>query len=85
MRVRKAWSFVCEGEQRIAFGTTERAARLLAQKKHHEGENETETDCEGERDDGHGGWLGCALMIGLRERTGSAEVADSWACLVQVT
>ena len=58
VRVRKAWRFVCEGEQRIAFGTTEPTARLLAQEEHHESEDQTETDRDGEWDDGHGGWLG---------------------------
>ena len=49
--MRKAWGFVCEGEQRIAFGTTEPATRLLAQEEHHESEDQAETDRKSEWDD----------------------------------
>jgi len=50
--------FVGQRHQRISLRATEPAPRMLAQKENNEGEDEAETDREGERDDGHGGKVG---------------------------
>jgi len=47
---------ISERQQRLALGTGEAAARILTQKKEHKGEDEAETDGEGERNDGHMAW-----------------------------
>jgi hypothetical protein len=52
-RVREARRFVGEREQRITLGRAHLAARVFAEKKYHEGEDQAEADREGEWDDFH--------------------------------
>lgn len=44
---------LAEWQQRIAFGAARAAARVFAQEKQHEGEDETKADGQGERYDVH--------------------------------
>jgi hypothetical protein len=48
------WNFIGQRQEGLAFRTGEAAARMFAQEKKHKSENQTETDGEGERNDGHG-------------------------------
>ena len=52
--VRKTWRFLRERQERVTFSTAEVTARVLAQEKNHEGENEAKADDDGKGNDGHG-------------------------------
>ena len=52
-RVREMRHFLCERQQRIAFRATHPPPCMLAEEENSKGENQAETDCEGEWDDRH--------------------------------
>jgi hypothetical protein len=50
----QTWNFIGQRQEGLAFRTGEAAPRMFTQEKKHKSENQTETDGEGERNDGHG-------------------------------
>jgi hypothetical protein len=68
---------LAERQQGIAFSAAEAAARVFAEEKDHEGEDETETDREGERNDGHGS----AKLKGGREEAGRVTLFFGYSVL----
>jgi hypothetical protein len=78
LRIVETFRFLSERQQRIAFGTAQPAARMLAEKEHHEGEDQAEADGKSKRNDGHGGtgWVLRGeievLTLATRAATGSA-------------